>query len=107
MVADHPQTLMGVVLRETPYGEWRDNSLEMSDLPDDDDICGLHLVLFRYREMNRAKLSEVNFGIKRLMEDLGKRMIINDIAADIANWKSFSDSGHSTLPGDDCDDLGR
>ena len=68
---------------------------------------GLHLVLFRYREMNRAKLSEVNFGIKRLMEDLGKRMIINDIAADIANWKSFSDSGHSTLPGDDCDDLGR
>ena len=67
----------------------------------------LHLVLFRYREMNRAKLSEVNFGIKRLMEDLGKRMIINDIAADIANWKSFSDSGHSTLPGDDCDDLGR
>jgi len=42
----------------------------------------------RMRELNRPKLSEVKFGIKRLMDDL--------------------DSGHSTLPGDeDYDDLGR
>jgi len=42
----------------------------------------------RLRELNRPKLSEVKFGIKRLMDDL--------------------DSGHSTLPGDDeYDDYGR
>jgi len=42
----------------------------------------------RLRELNRPKLSEVKFGIKRLMEDL--------------------DSGHSTLPGDDWEaELGR
>jgi len=42
----------------------------------------------RLRELNRPKLSEVKFGIKRLMDDL--------------------DSGHSTLPGDEeYDDLGR
>ena len=41
----------------------------------------------RLREINRPKLSEVKFGIKRLMDDL--------------------DSGHSTLPGDDYEEMGR
>jgi len=39
----------------------------------------------RFRDSNRPKLSEVKFGIKRLMDDL--------------------DSGHSTLPGDEYDDV--
>ena len=56
--------------------------------------------------MNRAKLSEVNFGIKRLMEDLGE-CILYEENGECFKTKSFSDSGHSTLPGDDCDDLGR
>ena len=43
--------------------------------------------------MNRAKLSEVNFGIKRLMEDLGKIMIINYIAA----GEDFQIGNHSQI----------
>ena len=53
--------------------------------------------------MNRPKLSEVKFGIKRLMDDLGK--------IDMFTRKCFFidilDSGHSTLPGDEFDDMGR
>ena len=57
----------------------------------------------RLKEMNRPKLSEVKFGIKRLMDDLGNRYKSTPICFLIV----ILDSGHSTLPGDDYDDMGR
>ena len=57
----------------------------------------------RLKEMNRPKLSEVKFGIKRLMDDLGNRYNSTLICFLIV----VLDSGHSTLPGDDYDDMGR
>ena len=57
----------------------------------------------RLKEMNRPKLSEVKFGIKRLMDDLGKSYKLTQTCFLMV----ILDSGHSTLPGDDYDDIGR
>ena len=52
--------------------------------------------------MNRPKLSEVKFGIKRLMDDLGEMYVYTKCF-----FIDILDSGHSTLPGDEFDDMGR